>query len=556
MFARFNKTKVKTYGELFKSGDIITVTLDLDLGVLSFSINSFDLGQAVVFNLNHSNAAAEPISMVKGALYPAFSLYNEDDQISILSHTVKYKQLSTSLNTLNNADHKKILSWKLSTVERLINRIEIAVQLLNLILRSQTTLSTDSSAFEKVLRLSSTNLMLTEIRCRWNLWTNFYRSSMSQQSLDNPLHLLTDETAGKSVKSYKTIDGDIIYILDDVKTCQEMSEGKLLPGDYVSMSDSVSSFIQGHGRVLGICRHKLWIDYVESNSNIHSMIYSGNPSNDLLSCMKENSLSNIIGYTQDTILHLISKGSLRVLYRQNMNQLSLMLSKAAYLWYYPIIGDDNSLKYESKSKPLCEFSSNEILLTSILQLKRKVQVTQTQWELKDDEALVTVSFLICLIVRLTVITIQFIDGLARFHDIHPVQLPINAILASRTEFVQINPDGTSTTALNNASTEEDKNISLTNSTVQRLNRIFCFYSDEEICLRSLLLIHFNDIISPSLTLFLPLSTYNNQFSEFNRSYKNTDKQEPLRSFDSDITSLLLSAKGLIFKTVRLMFPRV
>lgn len=66
----FNKGKLKSYGELFRTGDVVQVTLDLDVGgSLSFSINGKDLGVAV--------------EGLTGPLYPAFSLYNEDDQISL-----------------------------------------------------------------------------------------------------------------------------------------------------------------------------------------------------------------------------------------------------------------------------------------------------------------------------------------------------------------------------------------------------------------------------------------------------------------------------------------
>ena len=79
-----NKSKVKAYGELFRSGalnllmltlssprnqcivklgDIVSVSLDLDKGSLSFKLNSVDLGVAVVG--------------LVGPLYAAFSLYNE-----------------------------------------------------------------------------------------------------------------------------------------------------------------------------------------------------------------------------------------------------------------------------------------------------------------------------------------------------------------------------------------------------------------------------------------------------------------------------------------------
>ncbi len=65
-----NKSKQRSYGELFRTGDVVSVRLDLDQGALSFALNGRDLGIAV--------------SGLTGPLYPAFSLYNEGDQISLV----------------------------------------------------------------------------------------------------------------------------------------------------------------------------------------------------------------------------------------------------------------------------------------------------------------------------------------------------------------------------------------------------------------------------------------------------------------------------------------
>ena len=64
-----NKSKAKAYGELFRTGDVITVLLDMDLGQLSYCLNDRPLGVAM--------------EGLVGPLYPAFSLYNEDDQLTI-----------------------------------------------------------------------------------------------------------------------------------------------------------------------------------------------------------------------------------------------------------------------------------------------------------------------------------------------------------------------------------------------------------------------------------------------------------------------------------------
>ena len=65
-----NKSKVRGYGELFREGDTIGVNLDMDLGTLWFTRNGRDLGVAV--------------QGLVGELYPAFSMYNKDDQLTLI----------------------------------------------------------------------------------------------------------------------------------------------------------------------------------------------------------------------------------------------------------------------------------------------------------------------------------------------------------------------------------------------------------------------------------------------------------------------------------------
>lgn len=61
--------KLRSYGELYKEGDTIGVCLNMDNGTMSFSRNGKDLGVAV--------------DGLSGELFPAVSLYNKDDQITI-----------------------------------------------------------------------------------------------------------------------------------------------------------------------------------------------------------------------------------------------------------------------------------------------------------------------------------------------------------------------------------------------------------------------------------------------------------------------------------------
>ena len=92
-----NKSKLKPYGELFKTGDVITVVLDLDEGTLSFLVNGKALG-----------VAADGLS---GDFYPAFSLYNEEDQITILP-----PKPSVESNPIFSS------SWSATPTERMLDR--------------------------------------------------------------------------------------------------------------------------------------------------------------------------------------------------------------------------------------------------------------------------------------------------------------------------------------------------------------------------------------------------------------------------------------------------
>lgn len=65
-----NKGKIRSYGELFKERDTITVHLDMSIGNLWFSRNGHDLGIAM--------------DSLTGCMYPAFSLYNKGDQLTLL----------------------------------------------------------------------------------------------------------------------------------------------------------------------------------------------------------------------------------------------------------------------------------------------------------------------------------------------------------------------------------------------------------------------------------------------------------------------------------------
>ena len=143
-----NKGKMRSYGELFRQGDTIGVRLDMDVGTLSFTRNGKDLGVAV--------------EGLVGDVFPAFSLYNQDDQLSMSAGGNRSKGRSgasssmASLNSLNGGleddDTKREsgIHSEGSLARRKLHRLNQSTRILRAlnskkILMSTTTPSSSSS---------------------------------------------------------------------------------------------------------------------------------------------------------------------------------------------------------------------------------------------------------------------------------------------------------------------------------------------------------------------------------------------------------------------------
>ncbi|KAG6961946.1 hypothetical protein JG687_00007428 [Phytophthora cactorum] len=80
-----------TYGDKFKTGDTIRLTLDLRRGTLSYALNGKDLG--VAFGPGGTGPKLE------GTFYPAFALYNQRDSIDLIGgHRVEDGGLEPGLS--------------------------------------------------------------------------------------------------------------------------------------------------------------------------------------------------------------------------------------------------------------------------------------------------------------------------------------------------------------------------------------------------------------------------------------------------------------------------
>ena len=101
-----NKGKMCTYGELFREGDRIGVSLDMDCGTIAFSRNGKDLGVAV--------------EGLTGDLYPAFSLYNLDDQVSLIPSPVTHGKHS---GNSDRTDETEFLFAERSKLFRFVDQL-------------------------------------------------------------------------------------------------------------------------------------------------------------------------------------------------------------------------------------------------------------------------------------------------------------------------------------------------------------------------------------------------------------------------------------------------
>ena len=239
----FNKGKLKSYGELFRTGDVVQVTLDLDVGgSLSFSINGKDLGVAV--------------EGLTGPLYPAFSLYNENDKISLspprqpqfvcsMDRCVDDSNLEATLAKMvydtEGLNESRTGNSGTSNAERVVQRLDVVQSLYRFIVAGNVYRGAAAAKSSIPIFMPKTFLtppLLTELTLKWSLW---------RQNV--------------TLRTVRVQNGEIITIMVSSLQTLGMSDNRYCPGDLVQWEQH--QFV-----VLGVGRHRLWFQKTSGNGDV------------------------------------------------------------------------------------------------------------------------------------------------------------------------------------------------------------------------------------------------------------------------------------------------
>jgi hypothetical protein len=209
-----NKSKVKAYGELFKTGDTVTVVLDLDEGVLSYCLNGKPLGLA--------------LEGITGPLYPAFSLYNEDDQITVVQVRTS---VCDSTSGAGSCAAEKVLQ-RLETLNSIFRCVSKSfpgdVTPAPEMSRELVVVNPDEPPSAAIDTSTVTEELGGELLQRWELWK-----------------------AEIPVGSF-LVGNDFVTICGSAEQCKALSKGKLRLWENVSL-DSERAVVVGTGQ------HKVYL---------------------------------------------------------------------------------------------------------------------------------------------------------------------------------------------------------------------------------------------------------------------------------------------------------
>jgi len=458
----FNKGKLKSYGELFRTGDVVQVTLDLDVGgSLSFSINGKDLGVAV-----------EGLS---GPLYPAFSLYNEDDQISLspprqplfmrCDDESGEAQMESTLAKMaydvdGFSDGRKGNSGT-ANAERVVQRLETVQNILRFVAAGSSysgSAATKSTVPVFPAKQFLTPSIVTELVLRWSLWRRKI-----------------------NLRTVRVQNGEVITLLVSSVLSLRMSDHRYCPGDLIQWEQH--QFV-----VLGVGRHQLWFQ-------------------------KTSGSGEVIGFTEESLHALHIKNAIRLVKkRSTLHRARTAKHKGAG---YPPAGLPSSLSGSSlysqenqeevsgrsapepatdnstgQTCPLSDFSELNFENPSVLNVALIDEADK--WTHIEDSCL-----------------LEWLELRARILGTHPLNMALEQIVSPINVMDQIQTLGYVEVV--------ESQIGCLNSTSNSTSAINEFAtrfaplkakSLMSLRLRALLLLHLNDTLSPLLSLIFDPNTVN------------------------------------------------
>lgn len=446
-----NKSKMKAYGELFRTGDTVSVVLDLEEGTLSYCLNNKPLGVA--------------IDGLVGPLYPAFSLYNEDDQITVVQVRSAAGDAASGAGSC--------------AAEKFLERIETLNCVLSVVGEafrvspSTRDVRSAESAQPFINSVPITEELGAELLQRWELW-----------KADIPMRSFL-------------VGNDFVTICASASLCAVLSKGLLRLWEIVAIKKELAV-------VVGVGQHKLWL--------------------------RGTATGELFGFTSDTVQLMLEQEMMQVVSATHPHESTE--STCSINQICPM-----SVMRTASDEPLNTFYSFEV---SSVAMRDTLVTMQEEWEAADDLALV-----------------QFMNLTARKFAKSPFNLNIRHILRASADLAAPTPNDALSTEFPSAEPGASPVQPTATATpvpalaAQELDMLDVLrrkYSDEEVALRVLLLIHLNDLVLPLLPVLCP---YSNAAEEsFSCSEAITMCAVSTEAAINHPTSIIKSVRRLLFPKVK------
>ena len=481
-----NKSKLKPYGELFRTGDTVTVILDLDLGTLSYCLNSKPLGLA--------------IEGLSGPLYPAFSLYNEDDQLTIvqvrtigdaaasgagsrvaectLDRLEALSCMASFVATAPPVPSLRVLNPDSATDKELKADPSFAPSLMPTPNRSSTSACRTTAGSATAGTVALSDELSAELLQRWSLWRK-----------------------GIPVRSF-LVGGDFVSICASAEDFAALSLSRIQLWDAVLVEVNPA-------RAIGVGQHKLWF--------------------------RVDSSGELMGYTMDTVAHMLQKGTMKTiestskLFEGNtgcvvnqMHPISTFTASAAASTVSALHGKASTPADAADSEPATTMGLRFSFEASPTAMRRALEKQHGVWSHQDDMLLV-----------------EYLSITTRKCAVSPFNLNAQHVIFPPIQ----------------ASSQANAGTNTSTSTGRTcMDQLRVHHLPEDIALRALLLIILNDLLLPLLPLVCPFS---------NSERESEDTTAAPAASASSMSSALHSSEAAanhpttLIKLIRdLLFPKV